>query len=63
MRALLLVTVAAQCAAIATEKMAAQAQKANCVLWFHGTKSLTAVQKWFQIEFGLNPSTRPSIYA
>jgi hypothetical protein len=56
-RASLLASAAARCAAIAVEKMATQVQKVNCVLWFHETKSVTAVQRvWAEA------SCRPSDY-
>jgi hypothetical protein len=57
----LLASAAARCTATAW-KMAMQVQKANYMLWFHETKSVTAVQRWFCWEFGLNPPTRSSIY-
>jgi hypothetical protein len=37
-------------------------QRADCVLWFHETKSATAVQRRFRRMFGLIPPARPSIY-
>jgi hypothetical protein len=59
----LLASTAVRCAEIAVEKMATQAQKTNCVLWFHETKSVTVVQIRFRRESVLNPPSRLSIYA
>jgi hypothetical protein len=59
----LLASVAVKCAAIAIEKMATQVQKANCMLWFHETNLVTAVQRRFRRQFWLNPNTKPSSYA
>jgi hypothetical protein len=40
----LLLASAASSNAISVEKFVMQMQKANCVLWFHKTKSVMAVQ-------------------
>jgi hypothetical protein len=40
--------------------MATQEEKDNCVLWYHESKSVTAVQRRFRKEFGLNPLIRAS---
>jgi hypothetical protein len=59
----LLASAATRSNEIAVEKMVIKVQKANCKLWFQKTKLVTVVKRWFRREFGLNPPTRPSIYA
>jgi flagellar basal body rod protein FlgG len=46
---------ATMCAANAEEKMAMQMQERSCVQYSEECTLMTAVQKMFQRNFGLNP--------
>jgi hypothetical protein len=42
--------------------MASEAEKAECVLWFHKSRSAVTAQRRFRAVFGREPPTKMSIY-
>jgi hypothetical protein len=49
-------------ATLTAVKMASQVEEAECVLWFHESRSVVTVQRRFCTVFGREPATIMSIY-